>query len=287
MRWTGDVTRGAWLKPRLSGWASRDAIVPGGFAAYARIFHPGVRYWWDGPANRPGSTRLEDTAITWAQVAALTGTTAHPWMQWGAIARWQTHEGDLNDGTSADPPEDGRLPRDVLEPLLPLLTAATTTPDDITAAVWEGWGALHSVVQFGWFDQPGSTGSRTLTGADLGVAEPVTHALDDGRLLQLPSRNYLLFEGALSDLTDPGWAATAGLGHGMGEEGVAGPQLLWPTDHAWCLATEIDCGFTLLAGSTALIQHALAQEGIEVAVLDHDGDLSWDGDTLNPKAYDR
>lgn len=141
VRWTGDVGRGAWIGPRMSGWASRDSVLPGGFPAYARIFHPGIRYWWDGPVDRAGSTRVSDRPITWSEVAALTGTVAHPWMQWGTVARWQTEESDLGYGTSVEAPEDGRLPRQVLDALLPLLRHSTTTPDDVTAAVWNGWAS--------------------------------------------------------------------------------------------------------------------------------------------------
>lgn len=287
VRWTGDVSRGAWIAPQLSGWASRDSVAPGGFPAYARIFHSGVRYWWDGPVNHSGSTRLAERPVTWAEVAELTGAIAHPWMQWGGIARVQMAEADLGDGTSVDPPEDGRLPREVLELLLPLLRAATATPGDVTAAVWEGWGELHSVVRFGPGESSGSMNARTLSGSNLGVTDAVVRALAEGSLLQLPDRNYLLFEGALTDLSDSGWTAAAGLGDGISDQGVAAPQLLWPADHAWYLATEIDVGFTLLAGSAQLVEQVLTANGMEAALLDHDGDLSWDADTRNPRALDR
>ncbi len=82
-------------------------------------------------------------------------------------------------------------------------------------------------------------------------------------------------------------AETAGPGRGTDEDGVAAPQLLWPADQAWCLATEIDFGFTLLADSAALIQATLSTDGIEALRLDHDGDLSFDGDTAHPPALDR
>jgi hypothetical protein len=286
VRWTGDVSRGDWIGPRMSGWASRDSVLPGGFPAYARIFHPGVRYWWDGPVNRPGSTRLSERPIAWAEVAALTGTIAHPWMQWGTVARQQTEESDLGDGTSVESPEDGRLPRHILDALLPLLRNATSTPEDVTAAVWNGWGELNSVSFFGWSEDGHST-SGTRSATELGVADEITAAVETGQLLHLPGRDYLLFAGPLDDLADPDWTSTAGLGEGLRDGGVPAPQLLWPADHAWCSATEIDFGFTLLAGPEPLIERLLVTDGIEAARLEHDGDLSWDGDTINPPAADR
>ncbi|MFD1722915.1 hypothetical protein [Amnibacterium endophyticum] len=269
----------------MTGWASRNSVLPSGFAAYARIFHPGVRYWWEGPVNRPGSTRTSQQSIRWSEVAALTGSKAHPWMQWGGIAGVQMEEADLGDGTSVEAPEDGRMPEDVLEALLPLLSTATATPDDVTAAVWTGWGALRSVSFFTLSDSGRST-SGTRSGAELGVSAEVTRALDEGPLLQLPGREYLLLAGALTDLACPDWTSEAGLGEGSGG-GIAAPQLLWPADSAWCLATEIDFGFTLLGGPVSLVEQVLATPGLEAMPLDHDGALHWGGDTVNPKARDR
>lgn len=270
----------------MIGWASRDSVLPSGFGAYARIFHPGIRYWWEGPVNRAGSTRTSQQLIRWAGVAELTRSEAHPWMQWGGIAGVQMEEADLGDGTSVGAPEDGRLPQDVLEALLPLLSAATTTPDDITAAVWTGWGELRSVSFFTLSDSGHST-SGTRSGTELGVSAGVTRALDEGPLLQLPGREYLLLSGALTDLADPHWAVEAGLGTGLGDGGVAAPQLLRPADSAWCLATEIDFGFTLLGGPASLVEQVLAKPDLEAMPLDHDGALHWDGDTINPTARDR
>jgi hypothetical protein len=207
-------------------------------------------------------------------------------MQWGTAARWQTEESDLGDGTSVVAPEDGRLPRDILDALLPLLRSATTTSDDVTAAVWDGWGELNSVSYFDWSEDGHST-SGTRSATDLGVADEITTAADKGQLLHLPGRDYLLFAGPLDDLADPEWTRIAGLGESLRDGGVPAPQLLWPADHAWCLATEIDFGFSLLAGPHSLIEQVLAADGIEAARLEHDGDLSWDGDTINPPAVDR
>jgi len=41
MRWQQDVTVGDWIRDRLDpAFASMHGVVPHGFEAYARIFHP-------------------------------------------------------------------------------------------------------------------------------------------------------------------------------------------------------------------------------------------------------
>ncbi|HQD71758.1 MAG TPA: hypothetical protein PL177_10840, partial [Limnochordia bacterium] len=73
-----DVEVGRWLALSLEEYWSRTntanyitAVIPKGYAAYARLLHPAYR----------GS---EDRELTWAQVAKLTGRSPHAQMQWHA-----------------------------------------------------------------------------------------------------------------------------------------------------------------------------------------------------------
>jgi len=60
------------------------------------------------------------------------------------------------------------------------------------------------------------------------------------------------------------------------------PNLLWPADRAWFLASEIDFNSTLVAGDTDLIADILACPALELwPVRPHDS-LGSDGDTVNP-----
>jgi len=59
------------------------------------------------------------------------------------------------------------------------------------------------------------------------------------------------------------------------------PPELWPDDHAWVLATEIDFDSTLIAGTTELIETLLQTPGIEVLQIQPGADLTRDGDDLN------
>jgi hypothetical protein len=56
----------------------------------------------------------------------------------------------------------------------------------------------------------------------------------DAGCVHLPQRDYLLFEGPLEAATELGWNMQGG---GFVPQS---PNLFWPDDHAWCVASEID-----------------------------------------------
>jgi hypothetical protein len=72
----------------------------------------------------------------------------------------------------------------------------------------------------------------------------------------------------------------AGLGATNDDDGVM-PQLLWPADQSWVVASEIDWDSTIVAGSRGLIDAVLADPALEAFEVDEDADLSWDGDIVN------
>ena len=100
------------------------AVIPRGFAAYARLFHP---------AYLAGEGR----DITWAETAARAGTRPYARMQWHAISRAGDAGGQLRGLVS---PDMGRMPAWMLEALVGLLERHTRTPARCFFAVWDGWG---------------------------------------------------------------------------------------------------------------------------------------------------
>ena len=60
------------------------------------------------------------------------------------------------------------------------------------------------------------------------------------------------------------------------------PNLLWPADRAWFLATEIDFDSTLVAGDTDFIADVLACPALESWQVHPHDSLASDGDTINP-----
>jgi hypothetical protein len=89
----------------------------------------------------------------------------------------------------------------------------------------------------------------------------------DGPRLHVAGRDHLLFVGPLADAGK--WGA-ASFGHGIPRD-INSPNLLWPADHAWCVATDIDTAWTGVGGSAALADDLLAEARLEVVRTRHDG----------------
>jgi hypothetical protein len=84
--------------------------------------------------------------------------------------------------------------------------------------------------------------------------------------VSLPSREYLLFRGRPRDAE--GWEH--------------GPNLWWPDDHAWCVASEIDLPYTYVGGPPELVDAILRHPAIEaLPARDTDG-ISHSSDKINP-----
>jgi hypothetical protein len=123
-----DVSRGVWVSSaRRRGEAGTvSALVPAVFEAYARILHPAIRY--DGD---------DDVEVSWSEVAAHNGTTAHPHVQWVAVTRGPV---ESQPPVWDDGPSEGHLPVAVAARLVAVLARHTATPDDCLLARWDGYG---------------------------------------------------------------------------------------------------------------------------------------------------
>ncbi len=130
------VAPAAWLEPRLvslgrTSGVQVGAVIPTGFEAYARVFHPA------------GASADEYAAVRWSEVAAWAGRVVHPEMQWEAICRPAR--------TPATPPPwspepaEGWCPKEVWSALVEVLHAYTTTPECCWVCLWDGWGGLQNV----------------------------------------------------------------------------------------------------------------------------------------------
>ncbi|MPR00448.1 hypothetical protein GB931_21485 [Modestobacter sp. I12A-02628] len=125
-----DVTAGAWLPAALGAPGTVASLVPAGYPAHARVFHPAARY--DGD---------DDIDVEWAEVAAENGTVDHPLMQWPAITGgWQYIAEDSQPPTWDGAPSDGHLPVQVAEVLAAVLARHTATPEDCFFGRWDGLG---------------------------------------------------------------------------------------------------------------------------------------------------
>ncbi len=262
LRVSDDVSAGTWIGSRLVGrFGAVTRAVPRGFASYARICHPAT----DDAGRR----------ATWSEVARQTGRQAHPLMQWHALvgsADPLNMTGSLWPGRD---PHRGDLVPEVLAALCDVLTEHTTTPERCFFCLWEGWGWIGS----------SSTGPPVARASRAGAAhvsfdDPIAPAFSPEELsrprLRLPSRKYLLLAGRLE--------AALQIGHWIGPQRFEpqSPNLFWPADRAWCLASEIDFDSTLLGGTTELVTAILQAPELDSWPVQPDDSLAHDADRLNP-----
>lgn len=138
-----DATPAAWISQNIHGFgASVVSIVPAGFAAYARIYHPASR------AN--GDTR---TPLRWAEIAAATGRTTHRQMQWPSIIGRFDERSSPNHPILSDHsfvrPSEGVLPPELARLIWPVLASFTSRPQRCWFAVWDGFSGMYPAVRSG------------------------------------------------------------------------------------------------------------------------------------------
>jgi hypothetical protein len=252
---TDDLTAAAWIAPRLGAFASGvRGVIPAGFEAYARILHP---------------ADSAEAHVRWSAVAAAGAKVAHALMQFHTLVGVGPNEYDVDSAAwTGSVPDQGDLEPESLAALLDILARHTASVERCWFGVWEGYGWL-----------PGGSRVTFVATAD-GTLPPESAerhfaAIDYDARIELPKRNYLLFSGPLDaaleigDWPAPNWF----LPHS--------PNIFWPDDVSWCVATEIDLFCTYVGGSRALIDELLADERLEVWEAHLDDPITYDSDVLN------
>ncbi len=318
MQWISDPENaGAWLRARLD---ENLGVVPEGYEAYARVFHPASVQWlpdrampemaeWERLPHEEQSTlidQMQDAVATWSETARAFGTTMHPLAQWQRLVRTPPG-GDWNtriapDGRAFDAPAEDSMPPALLAPLAAHLTAHTRTPDAGVAAIWNGFGGLlgffganPSRSFFSFSDDPNHQRLLERSAHDVFnnmFCKPVwqdgilSREISEGAQLELPGRAYVLFAAPPRTFADPAWILDApwrdrpAEEHGF-EPSAQHPNILWPEDHAWVMVSEIDFDSTIVAGSAELIAAICADDRLEALEIPAGADLTWDGDTVN------
>jgi hypothetical protein len=238
-RWSSDVHRADWIAPRLASWEDEYTItivVPAGFEAYARVLHP-VETAENG-----------DRLVRWAEVAAWSAMPLRKDAQFHSIALPPTaRPGPPPYGSQG--PQEGCLYLPDAEVLAAIGRDWTATPQDCWFCVWDG---------FGW-DTASTFAILTETGQRSGIVEeprrdPVPGPVREGPRVHLPHRDYLLYRGPAE--------AVGTLASLDGTWGQC-PNIWWPADRAWCVASEIDLQWTYVGGPRGLIDAVLADDRIE------------------------
>lgn len=283
---------GEWLKPLMDTvWLDMHAVVPRGFPAYARIFHPVARdrpqdtgSWYGHP--RTDVFPLDEQQVRWSDVAGAFGTKMHPLAQFHRLLGQVPSRQEILDseGWRYSEPLTGNLAPDTLAAVASRLCEHTSTPNKGVSAIWEGWGGLTSSIGYAqltfsddWTfveNAPDSAALDSGPGSGLLTAEVV-----NGETLTLPGRAYYLFNAAPQFYRDPGWVNHVPWHHSP--QFPQTPSILWPADRSWVMVTEIDFDSTVVAGSHELVSALVRDPAIEALPLNEGADLTWDADVPN------
>lgn len=226
LSWSTQVDEADWIAERLHAPEEQvvASIVPGGFDAYVRLLHP-----------IGAGTNLEGTRVRWSEVAAWSGWPLDPDSQFHAIAVSRDGSERPTAWRSAQP-RQGSLEPDDASALIDLLGRHTSTPSRCWFCIWDGYGWQDTVSE-------GAAGRSAPT--------PIPADVRAGPRVRLPWRDYFLYSGPID----------AALAFVESEDQT--PNLFWPDDRAWCVASEIDLSSTYVGGSHRLAVQLLEDHRIE------------------------
>jgi hypothetical protein len=268
-----DVSPADWLVEEIGEFgAGVRGLLPSRFESYARVLHP-VRPSF-GALDEPREPRT----LRWETVAATQGRRMHRHVQFDALAGAQRGEGrDFE-------PDVGNLPPTRLSALSEVLAAHTASSERCWFCLWEGWSWIAG--------SPSGPAAIVAAGEapveSLRVPPAFSSEVLDGPRVSLPGRDYILFEGPLRAATEMGWPSGALLSATYPELDVdpdwfqpQSPNLFWPADRTWCVATEIDLDSTYVGGSQALVESLLQDARFEAWPADLDDPIDAASDTIN------
>lgn len=242
VRWSDRVAEAEPVVGRLRhGSYTVTALVPAGFAGYARLLHPIVTVT---PTGR--------NLTRWRTLTPGADTRLGRRVQFPHLA----------EAVGADPqdrPPIGSLPVEDARILVEVLTQFTRTPRHCWFCLWDGYGWPHAGPAF----------RRAPAARHMARTPPP----DRVARVHTPYRDYLLYSGPVDAAlalieAAPWWEQT--------------PNLWWPADLAWCVATDIDLDSTYIGGSTPLIDSLLADPRLEVLPAHPDDSITLDADVDDP-----
>ena len=157
-----------------------------------------------------------------------------------------------------------QLPR-----LFEILATRTTTPHDCYFCVWEGFGQAELVIDNDAVcmgdenprDQFERAAAQPGLAPQRGDSPSITHAPK----VAVPNRAYWLFRGPLAEI---GTWDNAQAWPGRWRLDEAEPAFVWPADHAWCVARDVDPHWAGIGGHTLLIEQLIADPRLDVVLAD-------------------
>lgn len=232
-QWSFDVNRADWLKDGLEDLMAGtvSSIVPAGFDAYARILHP-----VETPLNG-------DRLVRWEEVAHWGGQVLTAQSQWLEIAMPE-FKPDYPRPWRSQGPHEGSLFANDAGALAAIAGRFTDTPHQCWCCIWDGFGWWSRC----WLVAPGHE-------APPSPPSPIPYEAKDWPKVHTRYRDYFLYEESLE--TPSSFVAAIEMLEGHS------PNLWWPSDHAWCVGTELDLDSTYVGGSKLFIDEILQSEELE------------------------
>ncbi len=197
----------------------------------------------------PASKVNADTdPLTWRAVAAWSGIRLEATTQFHEIAIPERS----SEGTPPLPlnaPLEGTLHASHAQALVEILARHTSATDRCWFCLWDGYG---------WEGTTALSSDSSAPRLLQRVPDPIPPTVLSGERVALPSRNYFLYEGPIS--------AALNFVDSKGQT----PNLWWPEDHSWCIASEIDLPWTYVGGSTTLVSDIEADQRVEAQLTSKD-----------------
>ena len=188
-----DPAPGRWVEGALgSRLAPVEALVPRGYGAYARLFHPALTH--------------EDRPVRWSTVVEWSGKTYHSLMSFEGISVPQSRYGSA-DQPWDDEPEHGSMEIEDIVALSSFLSDYTGTPNEYYFAVWDGYGSF-------W------VGASALYTPSGGIPLLPLEGVEKAQRIKGLGREYLLYSGP------PSFNAFVDF------PGLDGPNIWWPADRS-------------------------------------------------------
>ena len=238
-----DVSPGRWMEEKWPPhFGSVGSLVPLGYEAYARVLHP--------------ARNMRDESVPWSAVAEWSGRVYHPLMSFEGIS--VPTEGSVRETPPWDhDPRHGSIDEDVALELADFLSRYTDTNEQCYFGVWEGYGQY-------------SGGTVMLTSDGRGRRLGVPRDIRDAQRIKGAGFHYLLYRGRWQDLTQF-------FAHALSMP----PNIWWPADRAWFVATDVDLDSTYVGASRECIAALLSHDPLETLPAEPDAPISMTADEIN------
>ena len=163
------------------------------------------------------------------------------------------------EGQSENDVDDGGIdPSAALRTVVETLSRHTRTPDDCYFCLWEGWGSTI-------WGEPVDEGRPADTPRRPRIAPAFPSSVLHGPKVAVPDRSYFLFRGRWADIGN--WDV-AELWPGQPRRDMPDPAFIWPADHAWCIANDVDPHWAGIGADLPAIDELIANPDVDIVPAD-------------------